>query len=379
VTAKTSGLAIVWWIDHLGSGGSQQVLVRLVKYMAEQGAKQSVVCLDVAPDNELTKEIIEAGAKLYVIGRKRLLFGFGLLPIWNHLIRREACDVSVSFLFYADLIGTLMSWLGDVPIRISAQRSSNDHYSKLRCKLISIVLKKATCIVLNNSAYRCQANRFIPSRTPVCVIPNGADVRKVSPSDSKHRLHAELMLPPDTPLIGCVSRLSVEKRVEDVICALALLEDLNPHLVLIGDGPQKVNLVRVTESLDLVDRVHFLGERRDKDMIFRDLSLYVLASSFEGMSNSLMEAMVAECPVVVSAIDANMVLVGNNTRGWTFPVGHIQGLVDAVTSILRSPEQVKSRTRAARAHIESYYTEQQMLQAWQAFLVKGQGRDVNSE
>ena len=71
MTAKTSGLAIVWWIDHLGSGGSQQVLVRLVKYMAEQGAKQSVVCLDVAPDNELTKEIIEAGAKLYVIGRKR--------------------------------------------------------------------------------------------------------------------------------------------------------------------------------------------------------------------------------------------------------------------------------------------------------------------
>lgn len=379
MTAKTSGLAIVWWIDHLGSGGSQKVLGRLVKHMAEQGAKQSVVCLDAAPDNEVTKEVIEAGAKLYVVGRKRLLFGFGLLSIWKHLIRRESYDVSVTFLFYADLVGTLMSWLGDVPIRISSQRSSNDHYSIIRCKIISIVLKKATCIVLNNSAYRCQAKRFMPSPMPICVIPNGVDVRKALPSDRKHRLHSELMLPPDTPLIGCVSRLSVEKRVEDVIRALALLEDSTPHLVLIGDGPQKVNLVRVTESLDLADRVHFLGERRDKDIIFRDLSLYVLASSFEGMSNSLMEAMVAECPVAVSAIDANMVLVGNNMRGWTFQVGHIQGLVDVVTSILRSPEQVKSRTRAARAHIESYYTEQQMLQAWQALLERGQGRDVNSE
>lgn len=368
MTPKTSGLGIVWWIDHLGSGGSQKVLVTLVKYMAEQGAKQSVVCLDTAPDNELNKEIIEAGAKLYVIGRKRLLFGFGLLSIWNRLIRREVYDVSVSFLFYADLVGILMSWLGNVPVRISAQRSSNDNYSIFRCKLVSMVLKKATCIVLNNSAYRCQADRFMPSRTPVCVIPNGVNVRRALPSDRKHRLHAELMLPPDTPLIGCVGRLSVEKRVEDVIRALALLEDSNPHLVLLGDGPQKVNLVRVTESLDLADRVHFLGERRDKDIIFHDLSLYVLASSFEGMSNSLMEAMVSECPVAVSAIDANMVLVGNNMRGWTFQVGHIQGLVEVVTAILHSPEQVKSRTRAARVHIERHYTEQQMLKAWQTVL-----------
>ncbi len=231
MTPKTSGLGIVWWIDHLGSGGSQKVLVTLVKYMAEQGAKQSVVCLDTAPDNEVTREIIEVGAKLYVIGRKRLLFGFGLLSIWNRLIRREAHDVSVSFLFYADLLGILMSWLGNVPVRISAQRSSNDHYSILHCKLMSMVLKKATCIVLNNSAYRSQVERFTPSQTPVCVIPNGVDVRQPLPSRKKQQLHAELMLPPDTPLIGCVSRLSVEKRVEDVIRALALLEDSNPHLV----------------------------------------------------------------------------------------------------------------------------------------------------
>jgi glycosyltransferase involved in cell wall biosynthesis len=99
-----------------------------------------------------------------------------------------------------------------------------------------------------------------------------------------------------------------------------------------------------------------------------DLSLYVLASSFEGMSNSLLEAMVAGCPVAVSAIDVNLTLVGNNTRGWTFQVGDIQGLAGAVTAILNSPEQVKSRTRAARIHIERSYTERQMLKAWQAEL-----------
>jgi glycosyltransferase involved in cell wall biosynthesis len=367
MSSRNAGLKIVWWIDHLGSGGAQQILTRLIEHMAQQGAKQSVICLSTAPDNELTNRIARTGAALHIIGKKRLLFGIGLLRIWR-LIREQRFDVSVSFLFNSDIVGTLMSWLGNVPTRISAQRSSNDHYSRLHCKVIRLVLRKATCIVLNNNAYRSHAKRFLPNRTPICVIPNGVNFSKRMPTDRKNRLHAELMLSPDTPLIGCVGRLSVEKRVEDVIRAVALLEDSTSHLVLIGDGPQKVHLTRVTESLDLADRVHFLGERQDMDIIVHDFSLYVLASSFEGMCNSLMEAMVAGCPVAVSAIDANLTLVGNDTRGWTFQVGDIQGLSGAVTAILNSPEQVPSRTRAARIHIESCYTERQMLQAWQAEL-----------
>jgi glycosyltransferase involved in cell wall biosynthesis len=370
VSSKASGLAIVWWIDHLGPGGSQKVLARLVKHMAQQGAKQSVVCLDAAPDTELTKEIIGAGAKLYVIGRKRLLFGFGLLPIWSRLIRRGACDVSVSFLFYADLVGTLMSWLGNVPIRISAQRSSNDNYSKLQCKMISIVLKKATCIVLNNSAYQLTAKRFLPDETPVHVISNGIDASQESTVDSAKCLHTVLKLPLDTPLIGCVGRLSEEKRVADVIRALALLETTTPHLVLIGEGPQRMHLIKVTESLDLANRVHFLGNWRDTRTIFGGLAIYILASSFEGMANSLMEAMVARCPVAVSDIDANLELVGSNEHGWTFRVGDIQNLAEVIALILRSPEQRKIRTQAAKEYIEVFYTEQQMLLSWQAVLEK---------
>jgi len=333
-----------------------------------------VVCLNAASENELADRIVLAGAELYVVGRKRLLLGYGLLPIWS-LIRQRTCHVSVTFLFFADVAGTLMSWLGNVPTRISAQRSSNDHYSKLRCKMVRLVLRKTTCIVLNNNANRSHTERFLPNRPPICVISNGVNIRKGMPSHKKYRLHAELMLSSDTPLIGCVGRLSVEKRVEDVIRAMALLEDSSPHLVLIGDGPQKVYLAKLVKSLDLADRVHFLGERQDMDIIFSDFSLYVLASSFEGMANSLMEAMAAGCPVAVSAIDANLALVGNNTHGWTFRVGDVPGLVEVVTVILRSPEQVKSRTRAARAHIESCYTEQQMLQAWQAVLEKSTASD----
>ena len=294
--SRPAEIKILWWIDHLGSGGAQQILTRLIEHMAQQGAKQSVICLSTVSDDELTRRIVRAGATLHIIGKKRLLFGIGLLRTW-HLLREQRFDASVSFLFNSDVIGTLMSWLGKVPARISAQRSSNDHYSRFRSEIIRLVLKKTTCIVLNNNAYRVYAKRILPDRIPVCVIPNGVDIRREIQAARGNWLHAELLVSPDTPLIGCVGRLSAEKRVEDVIRAMALLEDNSIHLVLIGDGPQKKHLVRVAESLDLADRVRFSGERQDIPAILDNLSLYVLASSFEGMSNSLMEAMVAGCPV----------------------------------------------------------------------------------
>ena len=131
-----------------------------------------------------------------------------------------------------------------------------------------------------------------------------------------------------------------------------------------------MHLIKVAESLDLADRVHFLGNCRDTRAIFGDLAIYILASSFEGMANSLMEAMVARCPVAVSDIDANLELVGMNEHGWTFRVGDIQNLAEVITLILRSPEQRKFRTLAAKEYIERFFTEQQMLLSWQAVLEK---------
>ena len=131
-----------------------------------------------------------------------------------------------------------------------------------------------------------------------------------------------------------------------------------------------MHLIKVAESLDLANRVHFLGNWRETRAIFGSLAIYILASSFEGMANSLMEAMVAECPVAVSDIDANLELVGSNEHGWTFRVGDIQNLAEVIALILRSPEQRKIRTQSAKEYIEGSYTEQRMLLSWQAVLEK---------
>ena len=352
MSSRNAGLKIVWWIDHLGSGGSQRVLARLVEYMAEQGAKQSVVCLNPSIDKDLSDRVIAAGAALYVVGRKQRCLGVRLAPIWA-LLRQQGFDVSVTFLTNADILGTLMAWLRGVPIRISAQRSSNKHYSAIRRRVIRMVLLKATCVVLNSAAYRPYARRFLPNGVPVYVIPNGVQVGNKVRADQKHMVHSTLGLSPDTNLVGCVGRLSPEKRVEDVIRTLALIEGLSPHLVLVGEGPEKRRLQALCESLGFSNRVHFIGKISDATSALPSLSLFVLASG---------------CPVAVSAVEENIELVQEGVNGWLFPAGDIQKLADTISIALKQSSKSAAYAEAAKEYVQMTYSESEMLSRWKNLL-----------
>lgn len=153
------------------------------------------------------------------------------------------------------------------------------------------------------------------------VIPNGVpDLPPAEPG----RLHSQLGLAADCRVIGFVGRLAPQKNLRDLVWAfhLYLQSTTEPtDLVLIGDGPQRDNLAQFASDLGRRDVVHFMGHRDDASRLIQNLSLFCLPSDFEGMSNSLMEAMAGGIPVVVSDIPPNRELVQHEHTGLVFPVG----------------------------------------------------------
>jgi glycosyltransferase involved in cell wall biosynthesis len=105
--------------------------------------------------------------------------------------------------------------------------------------------------------------------------------------------------------------------------------------------------------------VHFLGERQDIPEILSDISIYVQASSFEGMANSLIEAIAAGCLVLVSAIDENLELVGKGERGWIFEPKNPASLAN----VLAEPQKTASYAKSARRYVTELYLEEKMLDA----------------
>lgn len=131
------------------------------------------------------------------------------------------------------------------------------------------------------------------------------------------------------PVVGTVARLSREKGIDVLLQALTRLPDV--MCVVVGDGQERTELHRLARELDVADRVSWLGWREDARELLHGFDIFVLPSRFEGFGQVLVEAALAECPVVATDV-----------------IGTSEALVDGETGLLVPPEDPESLSRAIR-------------------------------
>jgi len=112
---------------------------------------------------------------------------------------------------------------------------------------------------------------------------------------------------PSRIVIGTACRLVPVKGLQILIESAKLLSNQRDDLLflIIGEGPQHKELLELIRHLELEEIVKMVGHRDDLADLLNVLDLFVLSSYSEGMSNSILEAMACELPVVVSDIPPN--------------------------------------------------------------------------
>lgn len=195
------------------------------------------------------------------------------------------------------------------------------------------------------------------------AIPNG-----VSPAATHGMTHEEVCREVDIPtssfLAGYVGRLAPQKRVQDLVWAVETLRQIRPqfHLIIIGNGPECERLENFADAIGCSDNVHFLGHQGDAAAWMAGLDAVCLASSFEGMSNSLMEAMMAGKPVVVSDIAANRELVSHEQTGLLVKLGDGVGYMQFFRRLMDEPELGPRLGTAAQQHMREHFSVEKMIE-----------------
>lgn len=118
-------------------------------------------------------------------------------------------------------------------------------------------------------------------------------------------------------------------------------------MAVAGDGPESARLLELRTQLDLAQDVHFLGERADATRLMQASDFLVLCSWQEGLSNALIEAMLAGCPVIATAVGGNVELVEHARNGLLVPVDDPASLAEAIGQLC-SDEPLR-RTLAQQA------------------------------
>ncbi len=360
-------MKIVWWIDHLGVGGSQKVLSGIIKGASEIASHQAIVCLNDRVDLRLLKRIEELGVEVRISNKWKLVTGITLIQTWWWL-RRGKYDVAVTFLYFSDIVGLFLSRLSGVSRLISSQESSNDHYTEWHCRLLRYSLKLANVIVLNNDSYRREISRYIPVDSEVRVIPNGLDLPDYQCSVNESKIRHDLNLPDRTCLIGSIGRLSREKGLDVLIDSLGRLDQVNVHLLMIGDGNEKGQLDKQAGKLGLSDRVHMLGYRTDIKELLNTLHVYVQPSRFEGMPMAILEAMVMGCPVVATTVGGVPQMIRDGVDGWLVPPQDSKQLAIAISNVLADPIEAHKRAISARNRIVEEFSLGKQVEAWKEVL-----------
>lgn len=179
----------------------------------------------------------------------------------------------------------------------------------------------------------------------------------------------DLTRDPQSPLqLAYVGRLSPEKGVIYLVQALGQLRrdmglnDKSMRLTIIGDGPQKPELVQLAKKLDCLDWIWFAGQL-NRDQLMSHLigmDICVLPSLTESFGKARLDALLCGVPVITTNVGfANEIVGSDEERGWLVARSDARDLANTLHGILlKQPDWVSIRKRCRR------FAERLTLEDW---------------
>ena len=151
----------------------------------------------------------------------------------------------------------------------------------------------------------------------------------------------------ESDLIVCVGRLSAEQDQRTLLRAVTLLPPDRPwRLAIVGDGPDRAALEKLARSNGLSQRVVFTGQIDDPFVWMRKARVAVCSSIYEGLGNTIIEALACGTPVVSTdcPYGPREILQGGR-YGILTPVGDATAMAAAIAAALESEPDRRSLMR----------------------------------
>lgn len=308
-------------IPTLDQSGAEKQLVLLAAGLPRDRFEVEVAVL--TRSGPLEADLRDAEIPVTLIGKGRKFSPSAFFRL-KRTIRRFRPDLVHTWLFAANAYGRKAAIDCGVPSIVCGERCVDPWKRWWHHAIDRRLAKKTDVIAVNSEGIRDFYVGYGLAPEKFAVIPNAAVPLPASPL-TRRELLAEMGIEPTGEkipfLIGMVARLWPQKRVREAIWSTDQLKftGVDFHLVIIGDGPQRDELLRYRDELRLTDRCHFIGHRSD---VFRWMSHFDLVwntSAYEGQSNTILEAMSAGVPVVASDIPGNRELVVPGKTGLLIP------------------------------------------------------------
>lgn len=251
-----------------------------------------------------------------------------IIKVWwlRRYVKNNKPNVFVSFSAPFNMIALISLLLLNVKILVSERVDPvSFRWGLLKKEIRDMLYLFADGIIVQTESSKSHLNKNLQGK--VSVLPN--------PINMSEKMVGAALKTNSQPLIVTATRLAKQKRLDFLIKAFSLFHKFhsNYRLVIYGEGSERETLSALVRDYNLQDVVKMPGV---SDCLWEEMRfarMFILTSSFEGMSNSLIEAMCLGLPCISTKVSGSIDYIENGVNGLLIDLDDEKSLVDYMSRI----------------------------------------------
>ncbi len=353
-------------ITGLAYGGAETQLVNLATRLKKRGWDVHVVSM--LPPQAFAEELAEAGIPLATLNMRRGVPDPRAVFRLVKILRQWRPDIVHSHMVHANLLARIARMFYKVPVVISTAHNINEggRLREVAYRLTDFLAD------LTTNVSQAAVSRYIQvgaaPKNKIIFIPNGIDTCRFQfKQKDRLRLRDEFQLTGKFVWLA-VGRFEEAKDYPNLLRALKKVVPKRDGVVLLiaGQGTLFEDIKGMAYSLDLDEKIRFLGVRRDIPELMSAADAYVMSSAWEGLPMVLLEAAACELPIVATDVGGNGEIVLDGFNGYLVPPRNPEALASAMLKMMSLSENERGAMgRAGREHIEANYSLDHVVDRWE--------------
>nr|WP_249788535.1 glycosyltransferase [Bradyrhizobium sp. G127] len=362
-SARSTPRRILVVTKKMVTGGAERHLTQLLPALKARGFDIELFVLE--RDGELETELTRADVTVSGPVRRcgRIMHVLVAAVALYRRIRDTRPDILHFFLPEPYLVGAVVAMAARHRTCIMSRRSLA-HYQRNHPWLgrtERMLHRRMTALLGNSQAVVEELVAEAGDRKRIGLIHNGVTVSPVGSDDIRREQRLAFGIPSNAFVMTIVANLFYYKGHSDLLDALGSVAQLLPQpwrLVVIGrDEGEGPRLRSQAERLGIADRILWLGERRDVDLILSVADMGLLVSHQEGFSNALIEAMGQGLPMIATAVGGNFDAIVDGQSGRLVPPSDPASLGAAILELAANRSKRRAMGLAGRERAVTMFSQ----------------------
>ncbi|WP_299767279.1 glycosyltransferase [uncultured Dokdonia sp.] len=308
-------------INSLHFGGAEKLLVDTIPKFIERGIATDVLVLH-AEKTFFYKELAQKYQVKIVTIKKRNLYS----PLHSIQLRKYSKEYDIIHVhLFPSLYWVALSTLflkNHAKLVVTEHNTNNRRRNFILLKYLDrYIYKKYDKVIAISKGVKENLYNHLKERSEgIITIPNGipTEIFRESIGLSKR----DLGIPENAKVIIQVASFTAQKDQDTLLKAMSILPE-EVHVLLVGDGVLREEKEVLARTLEIDDRVHFLGYRTDIPQLLKLADVSVLSSHYEGFGLAIVEGMASGNPCIGSDVSGLSEVIGE--AGILFePGNHVQ-------------------------------------------------------